>query len=538
MLASNTLFNPYKPSVRELRYYQREAVDAIWSRIGKAKKGVLVSMATGTGKSTVLAQLCKEAIDGWPDTGILVVTSVKELIRQNFEEMLEVYPEAPVCMYSAGLGVKDLSKKIIIGGIQSLWKKAYKIPRRIDMLFIDECQDLSDENDSMFRKFITDLLTINPDMKILGLSATIYRMKQGLLTEGKNALFDEVVYEYGILKGINDGFLCPLISKSMAMQYDVSGVKISNGEYQAGQLEKAVDKDHLNVAVVDELVKYGIDRKCWLVFCAGVDHATHVRDEIRRRGFTCETVSAKTPHAERDAIYRRYKAGEIRAVTNVGVMTKGSNIPQIDLISFLRPSKSAGLVVQMAGRGTRLFPQKTECLLLDHAGILAEHGPIDLIAPKAKKKMGGEAPIKFCPECKNTVPANTRLCPHCGYEFIFEKVEIDREAAEMAALSTQLKTHRHEVSGVFYYRHQKEGRPDSLRVEYLCGPMHSFRQWILLEHFGQFREEGCQWWRSHASTTPPNTVTEALSRKGELKAPLAVHVRRTGKYWEVVKEEL
>lgn len=536
--SSNSLFNQKKPVNREPRYYQRAAVDAIWDRIGKAKKGILVSMATGTGKSTVQAMCCQEAIEGWPDTGILIVTSVKELIRQNFEELIEIWPEAPACIYSAGLKTKDLSRQIIIAGIQSIWKKAYKIPRRIDLLFIDECQDLSDEDGSMFRKFIDDLLIINPDMRICGLSATIFRMKQGLLTEGDNALFDEVVYEYGILQGINDGFLSPLISKPMAFQYDVSGVKISSGEYQAGQLERTVDKDHLTIAVVDELVKYGIDRKCWLVFCAGIDHAIHVRDEIRSRGFTCETVSAKTPHAERDDIYRRYKAGEIRCVTNVGVMIKGTNIPQIDLISFLRPSKSAGFFVQAAGRGTRIFPSKLDCLLLDHAGLLAEHGPVDAIRPKPKKKGAGEAPIKFCPECKEQVAASTRLCPHCDYEFIFEKSEIDREAANMAVLSTQLQTETHEVSAMFLYRHKKEGRSDSLRVEYMCGLTKSFRQWMLFEASGKFREEACRWWGRHAGTIAPKNVTEALERKLELRKPTSIEVRRIGKYWQVVKENL
>lgn len=538
MTSRKDLFIPYKQIKREPRYYQSECVATIWKRIGKATKGILVAMATGTGKSTVLAMCCQEAIEGWPDTGILIITSVKELVRQNYEELIEVWSDAPACIYSAGLGVRDLSKQIIIAGIQSIWKKAYKIPRRIDLLFIDEVQDLSDEDGTMFRKFIAELLVINPDMKIVGLSATVYRMRQGLLTEGENALFDEIVYDYGILRGINDGFLTPLISKQMAMQYDISEVKISKGEYQAGQLERAVDKSHLTVAVVDELMRYGFDRQCWLVFCAGIDHAIHVRDEIRSRDIICETVHSKTPHAERDAIFRKYKAGEIRCITNVNVMSKGSNIPQIDLISFLCPSKSAGRVVQWAGRGTRLHPKKENCLLLDHAGILLEHGPIDLIAPKPKKRGNGEAPIKKCPSCNTVVPAGTRLCPECGHEFEFEKQEIDREAANIAVLSTQLQKETHAVTNVFYYRHTKENRPDSLRIEYMCGLTKSFRQWMLFEASGKFRNEACHWWRAHADTQPPNNVTQALARIGELKRPKSIDVRRVGKYFQVIGEEL
>lgn len=533
------LFNPYKTIKKEPRYYQRNAVDAIWTGVGKYKS-VLVSMATGTGKAIVQAMCCQEALQGWPDTGILVLTSVKELIRQNFEELIEIWPEAPASIYSAGLNTKDLSMPIIIAGIQSIYKQAYKIPRRIDLLFIDECQDVSDEEGTMFRRFISELYIINPDMVIIGLSATVFRMRQGMLTEGKNALFEKVVYEYGILQGINDGFLCPPISKTMALQYDVTGVKISKGDYQAGQLEKAVDKDHLTVAVVDELIACGADRKCWLVFCAGIEHAMHVRDEIRSRGVTCETISSKTPDTERDDIFRRYRAGEIRCVTNINVMSKGSNIPQIDLISFLCPSKSPGRVIQWVGRGTRLYPQKADCLILDHAGILAEHGPLDLIAPKPKKKGAGEAPIKYCPECKHECFAGMKLCPECGYEFEFEKAEIDKLAADSAVLSTQLKTETHKVNSVFYFLHKKEGRPDSLRIEYICGLSKVFRQWMLFESAGKKREEACFWWRNHTDNgkAAPNTIPEALIRSRELKKPISVDVRRVGKYDVIVREEL
>lgn len=537
MLASHDLFNPHSPIKREPRYYQVEAEKAVWERIGKSEKGILVSMATGTGKSTLLAMLCGTALSGWPGTGILIVTSVKELVRQNFEELIEVCPEINAGLYSAGLGIKNLSNPVTIASIQSIWKKAYNIPHRIDLIFIDECQDTSDEDGTMFRRFIDDLLQINPDMRICGLSATIYRMKQGMLTEGENALFSEVAYEYGLLRGINDGFLSPLTTKTMGLQFDVTDVKISAGEYNAGQLERAVDKDYLTVAVVDELIRYGADRKCWLAFCAGVDHAIHVRDEIQRRGFTCETVSAKTPHAERDAIFRRYKAGEIRCITNVNVMSKGTNVPQIDLISFLCPCKSPGRVVQWAGRGTRLYPSKKDCLILDHAGILAEHGPLDLIAPKAKRKGAGEAPVKFCPSCKETIPAGTRICPHCDHEFLFEETEINKEAAtNVAVLSTQLRTENHAVSSMFFFRHAKEGRPDSLRVEYMCGPTRNFRQWFAFESVGRYREMACSWWRQSAGTAPPNSVTEALDRQKEVRKPQSIDVRKVGKYHEIVRE--
>jgi DNA repair protein RadD len=521
------------------RYYQREAIDAFWAKIGSGGNK-LISMATGTGKSRVIAGICKEAIEAYPETNIIIGVSSEELVEQNFIEMIGVWPGAPVGMYSAGLGVKDLTKKVTSAAIQSLWKMAYKIPRKIDLLIVDECQDIAETDGTMYRKFIADLKVCNPDLKVIGLSATVFRMSQGMLTDGKNALFDEVIYEYGMLQGITDGYLSPLVSKAMEQQFDLTGVSINKGDYAIGQLERAVDKAEINKAVVDELVNYGQDRKCWLVFCTGIDHATHIRDEVRSRGYSCEMVSGKTPKQERKDIFRRYKSGEIRCIANVNVMKKGTNVPQIDLISFLRPTKSAGFVVQAAGRGTRLSPGKSDCLLLDHAGILSEHGPIDLIRAKRKGEKGeGTAPVKTCPECKTIVFAGCTVCPECDFEFPQAPAKINAEASNAAALSTQLRIEAYPVTSVSYYRHKKEGKRDTMRVEYQCGLMHNFREWVCIEHSGGARERAAWWWFVRTGNkNVPNTIADALARTKELKVPKEVNIKKVGKYFEVVSATL
>lgn len=524
-------------SISPYRYYQREALDAFWKTIGDGN--ILISLATGTGKSRVAAGICKEAIETYQDTNIVIAISSGELVKQNFEEMLEIWPNAPAGIYSAGVGQKNLNEKITVGTIQSLWRKAFSFRHKIDLVIADECQDISEENGTMYRKFIADLKVANPDIKVVGLSATIFRLSQGLLTDGKNALFDKVVYEYGMLQGIKDGYLSPLTSKYMNQHFDLTGVGISKGDYKVGQLERAVDIDSINKAVVNEMMAYGHDRKCWLAFCVSIEHAIHIRDEVRSRGIACEAVSSKTPKAERADIFKRYKAGEIRCLTNVNILSKGSNIPQIDLISAIRPSKSAGFVVQACGRGTRLSPGKENCLLLDHAGWLLEHGPIDLIKPKRKGEKGdGVAPTKTCPECKTIVFAGCSTCPECDFEFLLPEPEIDREASTAAALSIHLKVETHPVTHISYYRHQKEGKPDSLRVEYMCGLKHNFRDWWCFDHGNSPRNKACMQWHKHAGTKAPNTTTEALERVSELKTPKEVHVKKAGKYFEIVGTKL
>jgi len=522
------------------RYYQVAARKSFWDyyQNGGDKNG-LISMATGTGKSRVIAGLCKEMITQYPETNVIIAVTSKEIVIQNYEEMLGVWHDAPATIYSAGVGVKNLNGKIIFAGTQSIWRKAFDIKHKIDLLIIDESQDLSEKDGTMYRKFIADLKIANPELVVLGISATIFRMSQGLLTDGKNAIFGKVLYEYGMLQGITDGYLSPLISKAMSTKFDLSDVGTRNGDYIVEQLEKAVDQHDINKAIVDEILQYGEDRKCWLIFCTTVDHAIHMRDEVRSRGISCEMICGATPKAEREAIFRRYKAGEIRCVTNVNVMTKGTNIPQIDLIASARPSKSAGLVVQAAGRGTRLSKDKENCLLLDFSGWLETHGPIDLIRAKKKGEKGeGTAPTKTCPECKTIVFAGFTVCPECDFEFPPPEIKIERNASESAVLSTQLKVESYPVTGVSYYRHKKSGKPDTMRVDYQSGILKTFSKWLCFSHTGTPREMACFWWRKNAGNAPPKSTDEALLRTSELKVPKVVHVKKVGKYHEVIGVEL
>ena len=190
---------------------------------------------------------------------------------------------------------------------------------------------------------------------------------------------------------------------------------------------------------------------------------------LRERGVNCATIFGDTPSAERDRVIGAFKRGEIRALASMGVLTTGFNAPSVDLIAMLRPTKSTGLYVQMAGRGTRLAPGKENCLVLDFAGNVARHGPIDLVRPQRPRGDGeGDAPVKTCPECRSILPAAATECPDCGYAFPPREIKIDRTASTLAILSTG-KAQWVDVTEIGYARHDKPGRPPSLRVDYHCG---------------------------------------------------------------------
>jgi DNA repair protein RadD len=153
-------------------------------------------------------------------------------------------------------------------------------------------------------------------------------------------------------RGIVDGWLSPLSSKATLTTIDVRGVHKPGGEFIAGELEAAADVETIVAAACDEIITRGADRKCWLIFCCGISHAEHVRDALRARGVSCDAVFGETQD-ERERIIADFRAGRIKCLVNVMVLTTGFDVPQIDMLVMLRPTLSTGLYVQMVGRGTR-----------------------------------------------------------------------------------------------------------------------------------------------------------------------------------------
>lgn len=517
----------------QLRPYQEEAVQSLYDYFSRNDGNPLIVLPTGTGKSLTLSAFLKRAIEEWPETRVLVLTHVKELIQQDYAALMNIWPEAPAGIYSAGLNQRDIDAKILFAGIQSIHKHAYKV-QRCDFVIIDEAHLLSDNNNSMYRNFLNELREINPRLKVIGFTATPFRLDSGLLYDSENSLFNDISYEASILDMINQGYLAPVVPKRTKTQLDVSNVGTRGGEFIPGQLEKAVDLDPINQAAVEEIIEWGKDRRSWLVFCSGVDHAHHIRDALRAHGATAETVVGSTPSAERARILEDFKSGKLRALTNANVLTTGFDAPGTDLIALLRPTKSTGLYVQMLGRGTRKAPNKTDCLVLDFANNVKLHGPLDLIkGGKKNKTEGGVAPTKECPECDSIVPASVRECPDCGYEFP-RTVKIEEKAATDAILSTQIQPEWVKVTNVSYAYHAgKNGKPPSLRVNYQCGLLRH-NEWICFQHPGYPREKAVKWWMRRTKAPAPTMITEALGRAYILDKPREILVRQSGKFFEVV----
>ena len=262
----------------KLRQYQEDAVDAIYDYFANGNTGnPVVACPTGVGKSVIIAEFIRRAFMQWPGQRIMMLVHVKELIEQNAEKLQRIWNTAPLGIYSAGLNSREMIMPILFGGVQSIAKAIKRSESNIntplhmrhfghrDLILIDECHLLSPDEDSMYQYVIAELKKINPYLKVIGFTATHYRLKQGLLTD--EGLFTDVCFDITGVEAFNrliaEGFLCPVIPKRTLTQIDVSNVAMCGGDFNLKQLEGAVDKDEITYSAVKEIVEQGYNRNAW-----------------------------------------------------------------------------------------------------------------------------------------------------------------------------------------------------------------------------------------------------------------------------------
>lgn len=516
-----------------LRHYQEKAVSAIWDGLAVADDNVLAVLPTGTGKALVICEFVRRALAEYPDTRIVVLTHSRELVAQNFAEMIGLWPECPAGIYSAGLNRRDAQSQVIFGSIQSIHRKAALL-QRVDLIIVDEAQSIPRDAETMWLRFFQDVREINAGhLRVVGLTATAFRLDSGMLHKGEGAIFSRIVYEYGIIDAIKEGFLSPPISRPSQVQIDTSGVGTRGGEFIAGQLDAAASNPDTVAAIADELVTLGADRRGWIVFGCGVNHCTMLRDAIRERGVSCEGVFATTPSGERNQIVEAFKRQQIRCLVSVSALAVGFNAKHVDLIGLARPTKSAGLYIQTCGRGTRLFPGKDDCLVLDWGGNVQRHGPIDQVTVKEKRGAAGDMPVKICPHCQAENIIAARECVECGAQFEMIGSKLHTKASTAALLSTQIQPEWCDVTDVRYAAHVKPGKPTSLRVTYQCG-LTAHSEWVCFEHTGYPRSKAESWWRRRTDAPIPATVEIAIVGAPTIAKPTAIQVRPVGKYVEIL----
>lgn len=523
----------------QLRDYQQKAVDQLWAWFENNSEGhPCIVMPTGSGKSHVIAAICEKALNDYPKTKILMLTHVKELIEQNANKLKQHWALAPLGIYSAGIGTRDIDR-ITFAGIQSVRKKA-KLLGHQDLILIDESHTISHNDTGMYRDLINELTIINPRVRVIGLTASPYRLGHGMITDSP-ALFTDIIEPTSIEELLHNNYLAPLTSKSTAKKYDLTGVHKRGGEYIEKELQEAVNTSDNNNAVVKEIIERSGERKHWLIFCTGIDHAIQIRDILNGLGITAETVNAKTKKADRVRIIDEFKCGAITALTNTGVFTTGFDYPDIDLIAMLRPTMSPGLYLQMAGRGMRIKSNGGNCLVLDFAGIVEQHGAITNIKPPSKKgEGGGVAPSKICPECDEIVHASSKTCPECGFLFPPPKKE-DMYLREDDIMGNSVKTFKVN-SWEWEIRTSKKG-VDMVVVVYF-GDMTEkpIYEYLTIWHEGYAGMKGMEKMsvilnRIGLSVADYDDVSKLIIDCEKKEPPTALILKQRGKFYDIIDRE-
>jgi DNA repair protein RadD len=526
-----------------LREYQQRTIDQLyaWFEAGGRGNPCLV-LPTGSGKSHIVAALCKDALQNWPETRVLMLTHVKELIEQNAEKMRQHWLGAPMGIYSASIGRRDLGEPITFAGIQSVRSKARELGH-IDLVIIDECHLVNHKDEGGYRGLLEQLKAINPAIRVVGLTATPYRLGHGLITD-KPALFDALIEPISIEELIYKGYLSTLRSKVTKAKLDTTGVHKRGGEFIESELQAAVDTDDKNQAVVQEVMALAGERKAWLFFCAGVKHAEHIAEALRQQGVTAACVTGDTPKKQRDEMIADFKAGKLQALTNANVLTTGFDYPDIDLVVMLRPTMSASLYVQMAGRGMRVKSHTDHCLVLDFAGVVATHGPITNVQPPKKGGDGnGEAPLKVCENCDELVHISVMVCPACQHPFpVREAKKLQLHDDDIMGLEGQ----ELEVTSWAWRKHiSKQSGKEMLAVTYYGSLSDApITEYLPIAHEGYAGQSAVQKLitiAERAQIVPGGlnvqTMIEMAQNLNNATPPSMIEYRKDGKFFKVTRRK-
>ena len=456
------------------RDYQDAAIKTTLSYCKRTQGNPLIVLPTGSGKSFVISELAEEIHALIPTKKILVLAHRKELVEQNAAKF-----NMEVGIFHAGIGRKDTDHSIIVGGIQSVYNSldAFK---DVGAVIVDECDLVSFDEDSMYRKTLDHF-----GVRTIGLTATPYRLDGGMLYIGDDAYFDQVIYEKPLREMIDNGYLCKLVSKVSDKQPDLNNVQVRMGDFVASQLEEAMIDPELIKNSVESILKYSDSRNKCLLFSPSIKHAEILKQLIP----TSEVVTGELSMKERERILSDFHLGKFKYLINVDVLTVGFDEPAIDCIAMLRPTKSTRLYVQMVGRGLRTAEGKEDCLVLDYAGNIREHGAIDKVKvqfnPKTGKAEAEKHDSRICPVCESLNEMSNDECFECGYVLKEVRSVNHTDAPDDIDINASfIEPQWHNITGMSYNRHKgKNGKQDSLKCEYTCF-MNSYSEWLCVEHKG------------------------------------------------------
>lgn len=400
-----------------LRKYQELCVTKTSHALQKnSLSAPLIVMPTGSGKTIVISAMIEMILRSDPDAKFLVLAHVSELVEQNYKKYSSVssVDKNNIGVLSASVGVKQSDKKIIFGSIQTAVN--YKNVLSPTYIVIDEAHCIPVADSSMYRELISSVRLRNTACRVVGLTATPFRLSSGHLLEGSDRLFTEISYSVDIRELIANKYLCPLVSAGSTVHVDEHSLLLGVDDFEQKSTSRSMQL--LTKAIVKDVIARSVGRKSWLVFCVDKNHANNVASTLNKANISAEVITANTSTADRSKYINDFKQGKLKCLVNVNVLTTGFDAPETDLIVSLRPTKSPGLWVQICGRGMRVANDKRNCLVLDYANNIARHGTLEDIdgisASDATSRGGDNRILTTCPQCKTDCHPKLKICPNCG----------------------------------------------------------------------------------------------------------------------------
>ncbi len=344
-----------------LRPYQQAAIQAVIQARRDGLRRMVVCLPTGAGKTVVFAELARLA-----RRPVLVLAHRRELVDQARDKLARALGDPQVVGVEQGDSVADQGARVVVASIRSLHEPrlAQLLARqRFGLIVYDECHHAPAADN---QRVLRSLGAFDPDWDgtLLGFTATTQRGDGQAL----RPVFERIVYQRGMRQMIDEGYLVPLRGYRIATAADLSRVQATRGDLDLDELALAVDIESRNALVARSIQELARDRRT-IAFCVTVNHARNLARALNAVGIPTGIVHGQMETAQRQQTLDLFAKGALRAITNVGVLTEGFDDPGVSCVAMARPTRSSGLYAQCVGRGTRLAPGKSDCLVLDFVDL-------------------------------------------------------------------------------------------------------------------------------------------------------------------------
>ena len=395
----------------KMRPYQKQAHDEAIAWVRKNVESCVLELPTGAGKSIIVAEIANTLHQVSKGKHVLCIVPSKELLEQNAEKIRATGND--VSLFSASVGETCLKHPLVVGTPVSIKNQIERFGSQFCAVIIDECHRIT----PTVIHIIEQLQVFNERLRVIGLSATPYRMNTGYIykydernvalneNKSREPYFHKLIYKVTARDLISQGYLCPpVVGEIHSEHYHTLDMQLNSmGKFSKEDVDRAYHgKGRLTSKIVADVIAQSKNREGVIIFAATVQHAGEIMESLPPE--LSEIVTGSTPAGLREVILLKFKAKLIKYLVNVAVLTTGFDAPHCDVIALLRATESAALLQQMIGRGLRLSDGKEDCLVLDYAENVDRHSPDgDVFNPNIKtinsSDFDGEYLVARCEKC-------------------------------------------------------------------------------------------------------------------------------------------